>query len=301
MRWIQIIYLIFISAIGFLQGCKTFTSQPKLILSEDYLAGFEIHPLELKENFAEVQDIIQPTSCKNISKQNVRDSLSSLLIKNPSVFRDKPKPLFPSGKNLDEIANSIYSNLQLHLKIETGTEDSTQESNSIKIFTKNNTTYMYYFIFKEDDDLQPFTRILRTNFYFFCENHKMNIIFDEIKENIIFQNQYTWSDWINVSRFVVKANSKERLSINEKSTIIAHFKNRKSADQNITFPDWIVFDFDHDGSNIEKKNAIAKEKPIDEKNKTIEDRLNLLKHLNKKGLITNEEYKLKRKEILDSI
>jgi hypothetical protein len=262
-------------------GCSSFgSSKAKLILQEKNLVAFEIAEEDLPRVFSKLESKPQLSSCKNFDNRDLQYLFRSLRDENPSLFARKDKPVFPTGIALENYNKKILTAIK-------NAERSPE---------------FLFFVWKEDDSLDPFTRIQRTSFYLFCEKDHLSIIIGDWKRDIVFQNQYTWSEWITASRFIYEKPDKQRLFIIDSFQDRIQFNAERISEDTIVYHDWVNLYREKVPANkqIPKETKNTKSDPDLSKNK-LSDRLETLEDLKKKGLINEDEYRKKRKELLDSL
>lgn len=265
--------------IVFLNFCASLQNfeRTKMVLREQNLVAYQISKSEEKQILSELPFQTQITPCSWLENEEIRFFFHSIRDENPSLFGRKDRPVFPVGRELTLFSEKIQQVVQY---------------NSAE-------GYLYFFIWKEDDDLNPFTRIRRTTFYFFCSldeqnNKKLNAVFGEWKKDIAFQNQFTFSEWIATPRFTIRPSNRERFFILEGAATKMGFQNILFNQERITYPDWIVY-----YPNGLPSGGVFTSIPLNQS--SIEERLKTLEELRKKKLITEEEYKEARQRILNSL
>lgn len=228
--------------------------------------------------------------------------LGNIGLLNPSVFREKPRRIFDIPEERQKLASGFVS---LFSELEPGDA--------------------LYFVYKEEDPLSPFTRIFRTQGYVFCRNDSQNIILGEARTNVIFENQFQWNDWANPRFFPISPEARKRFQfLGGKSAsgdnVYFGYKRMNSKESKF-YPQWMVRT---KSPEIYRAELISEREilynsegnfqrpfgdpldPVvgqseDSKSKSIESRLLELESLREKKLITESEYKTKRKEILDDL
>lgn len=257
-----------------------------MVLQERNIASFQIFRAETDRIFRETGITIAPDSCRGFGVDDFRFLFHSIRDENPTLFGRKDRPVFPTGIDLTHFSEKIYSAI-------TNTEGYPE---------------FLFFVWKEDDSLNPYTRIRRTSFYLFCEKDRLSIIFGEWKRDIIFQNHYNFADWITAPRFKVKESSKQRFYLLENSQDRLQFNSERINNRPVTFYDWILMyklgtrlpsiesPKNESGQNPDRTTT----QPENSLNR-LGERLKVLEDLKGKGLISEEEFKSKRKEILDSL
>ncbi|HNH55064.1 MAG TPA: SHOCT domain-containing protein [Leptospiraceae bacterium] len=168
---------------------------------------------------------------------------------------------------------------------------------------KNNKTY--FVIVKEEDKTSPYARIFRTSFYLNRDDNHIQIVFGEVNDNINFGTQFSFTDWANPTFFKITCRRDRLLSFYGKYEIAFKFKqdptcsseNKPSYGNDITSLEnysWILID-------LNKVLEANTDKPIPVPVGNREQRLRELLKLYKKGLISKEDYELKKAEIIGEI
>lgn len=258
------------------------TKKAKLILQEKDLVSFEIKPESVPLIFSRLESPPQLTACNKVTSGELEYLFRSLRDENPSLFARKDKSIFPTGNNLQ-----IYNRKILN-----------------SIASSESKTPVLFFIWKEDDSLDPYTRIQRTTFYLFCEKNSMSLIFGEWKRDMVFQNQYTWSDWISASRFTYELTDKQRLFILDGFQDRVQFFAERKGNDTIVYHDWVkLYDDQVPQANQIPQGLLSSDekKENNKSNNSLSDRLQTLEELKNKGLINDQEYQEKRKQLLDSL
>lgn len=142
----------------------------------------------------------------------------------------------------------------------------------------------YYIIYKKEDPIAPYSRIYRTIFSLKVYEDKLVISFIEIDKNIIFGNQYTYSDWVSFQD-KAECNYKKNLSL------FKHQDNVKYTQSDICNKD-VFNNFSIHTSKLLKSPNYSKEK--------LEEKLNEINDLLKNGIINQSEYIKLRSRIIDN-
>lgn len=162
----------------------------------------------------------------------------------------------------------------------------------------------YLVVWKEDDPLSPYTKILRTTQLLVRgENQTFHFIHLELRANITFFTQYTFESWALLSPAPILPSTKPELKVKKgrlKMSLFHRIQNGKTK----LYGKWIVV-----GEEKHLPQPIYTTMPalddIEEDyqkyNQTTGNRLEELETLKQKKLITDQEYQQKRKEILDSL
>ncbi|MCC5815030.1 MAG: SHOCT domain-containing protein [Leptospira sp.] len=278
-RLFPIILLTFL--LFLLNGCASFGNpRAKLILQEKNLVAFEMAEEEIPRIFSKIDVIPKFSTCKNFSNRDLQYLFRSLRDENPSLFGRKDRPVFPTSVALENFNQKILTAIQ-------NSERSPE---------------FLFFVWKVDDSLDPYTRIQRTSFYLFCEKDSLSIIIGEWKRDIVFQNQYTWSEWITASRFTYDNPEKQRLFIIDSFQDRVQFNAERKAGETKVYQDWVNIYREKVPADKQVPKLTGDSKPTSEESKSkLSERLQTLEDLKKKGLIDEREYKEKRKELLDSL
>lgn len=179
---------------------------------------------------------------------------------------------------------------------------SLSESLTQIIIEKNNQALssLYFIVIKENDDLAPYTRILRTSFYFYCDQESIISYYGEIRDSMSYQAPYTFNDWVNAPLFQIVPNEKSRITFIERNGYKANLLTKTLNGKNL-YLDGIQWKKTSQLSNsFDKKNETNSNSNSDKKSE-IEERLETLNNLKRKGLISEQEYIEKRKKIIDEL
>lgn len=263
-------------------GCKSKKiKKSKLLIQEENLVSFQIYPREVDRIFKPTRITIAPDSCRGFTGEDFRLLFSSLRDQNPSLFGSKDRPVFPIGSELVTFVEEIQRS----------------------IATVEGYPEFLFFIWKEDDPMNPFTRIRRTTFYLFCEKDRMSLVFGEWKKDIAFQKQYTFSEWITAPRFQVQQTGKKRFFLVDNVDERIQFNVERVENQSVIYHDWILLY----KTGAKLPSYLTNPNPANKKNNSgtkldsLGERFKTLEELKRNGLINEEEYNQKRKELLDSL
>lgn len=169
----------------------------------------------------------------------------------------------------------------------------------------------FFLIVKEEDPLSPYSRIFRTTFYMNRDGNSLQMVFGEVNNNINFGTQFSFQDWSNPSFFSITCQREKNIAFNGKFEKSFEFKKDSLCVDNNKFPQksiesrvdtennyrWILV-------SLEAVLRISKEivtKPDNGKSVDREKRLGELLRLYKKGLISKDDYELKKAEILGEL
>lgn len=251
-------------------------TRAKLILQESNLASFSLSEKEVERIFAKSGLSIAPSDCQHLREADLNYLFGSIRVLHPSLFQRRGESLFPIGSELQSFSKEILTGIQ------------SLEGKPLFLF----------FVWKQNDDLAPNTRILRTSFYLFCENKRTSIILGELEKSIIFQNQYSFIDWVSAPRFTVEPGGDEQVEIYELNKDRVFFHKERLGQNGGSFQNWI--NLYQDPVAPKPNPSISQPDTISPKD-SIENRLRTLERLREDGLITEQEYNSKRREILDSL
>lgn len=251
-------------------------TRAKLVLQESNLASFSLSEEEVERIFANSGLSIAPTGCQHLREEDLNYLFGSLQVLHPSLFQRKGEPLFPIGEELQSFSKQVLNSIQ------------SLEGKPLFLF----------FVWKQDDDLAPNTRILRTSFYLFCENKRTSIILGELEKTIAFQNQYSFVEWVSAPRFTIEPSTEERILILKTSKDRISFHKERLGQNAGSFQNWINL---YQDPIAPKPNPSINHPETTSPKDSIENRLRTLERLKEDGLITEQEYNKKRSEILDSL
>ncbi len=214
------------------------------------------------------------TYLQNEEKNNFRSLIASALYqmgnKNDSLINDSAFRIF-SKELSKEIAERSYEKF----------EHSPYH------------TYQLW-ILKKEDTINPGRRIRRTVFLLYPKVDSIHFVFFELNQFIDFQTPYTFQDWSNYS--LSESNIRPSLEVYIPDSAIgtlSYYKDFQGKSEKFH----VVFQTHP--SILENATVEKSQKEKDSKN--IERRLIELKNLFDKKLISEEEFKKKREEILKSL
>ncbi|AOP35761.1 hypothetical protein A0128_19100 [Leptospira tipperaryensis] len=219
------------------------------------------------ETDAKYPTSVEPEAFKRI----LEESLFQLGNRNDSLVNETALRIFPKELS-KEIANRAFE------KFEQSSEQSYQ-----------------LWILKKEDSINPGRRIRRTVFLLYPTLDTIHFVFFELNQFIDFQTPYTFQDWSNFS--LSESNSKPSLEVFIPDSAIGKLTYFKDEVKNEFKKFHIVVPF-------RTQSAIASEPVNPPKKLNISDsekRLIELKALFDKKLISEEEYRKKREEILKSL
>lgn len=200
----------------------------------------------------------------------LEESLHQLGNKNGSLVNDSAVRIF--SKDLSgEIAARAYQNL------------------------KERPDFPYQlWILKKEDPINPGRRIRRTVFVLYPTADSFHIVFLQLDQFIDFQTPYSFQDWSNFSLSDSKPNVSLEIFIPDSAIGKSVYFRGTNSDELKKYHIQVPFD-----SLVSEKKG--REPSSVKKDKNAEDRLTELKRLYDKKLISEEEYRKKRAEILNSL
>jgi len=172
----------------------------------------------------------------------------------------------------------------------------------------------FFLVVKEEDNLSPYSRIIRTTFYLNRDGNILQMIFGEVDNNINFGTQFSFQDWANPNFFKLVCDKKKVILFEGNLASSFQFKKDSScADNNalskqdldsklesLTNYKWILVDLEKAGILSKEKNSQG-EKGDSKTRKSREMRLKELKDLYQKGLINEDDYEMKKAEVLGEL
>lgn len=207
---------------------------------------------------------------RNNFKILIADSLYQMGNRNDSLINDSAFRIFPKELS-QEIAEKSFRN-----------------------FERSPSQVFQLWILKKEDTINPGRRIRRTVFLLYPTIDSIHFIFFELNQFIDFQTPYAFQDWSNYS--LSESNLKPSLEVFIPDSAIGTLSYYKDVQGDSKKFHVIVKTNPNAPQEIEVKNP-SKEKAIQDSEK----RLLELKNLFDKKLISEEEYKRKREEILKSL
>ncbi|EMI63434.1 hypothetical protein LEP1GSC073_3985 [Leptospira noguchii str. Cascata] len=165
---------------------------------------------------------------------------------------------------------------------------------SFQNFERSPSQVYQLWILKKEDTINPGRRIRRTVFLLYPTMNSIHFIFFELNQFIDFQTPYAFQDWSNYS--LSESNLKTSLEVfipDSATGTLSYYKDVQGDSKKFHV---IVKTNPNAPQEAEVKNP-QKEKAIQDSEK----RLLELKNLFDKKLISEEEYKRKREEILRSL
>ncbi|EMJ98115.1 LA_1326/LA_4305 family lipoprotein [Leptospira alstonii] len=209
---------------------------------------------------------------RNNFKNLIADALYQMGNRNDSLFNDSALRIF-SKELSKEIGERSYE----------------------KFESSPSHTYQLW-ILKKEDMINPGRRIRRTVFLIYPTDDSIHFIFFELNQFIDFQIPYTFQDWSNYS--LSESNIKPSLEVFIPTSAIgtlSYYKDVMGEPKKFH----IVYKTRISASEQYKMKELRKETEANAKD--VEKRLMELKNLLDKKLISEEEFKKKREEILKSL
>ncbi|XDD50209.1 SHOCT domain-containing protein [Leptospira sp. WS92.C1] len=203
-------------------------------------------------------------------KTLIENTLYHLGNKNDSLFNDTALRIF-SKELSGEIAERSFQN-----------------------FERNPNQPYQLWILKKEDSINPGRRIRRSVFLLYSTADSFHFVFLELNQFIDFQTPYSFQDWANYS--LSESNIRPSLEVFIPDSAIGTISYFKAENSNESVKYHIFTKF-----NPVKDSNFTKEETRNSPFKDTEKRLLELKSLYDKKLISEEEYKKKREEILKSL
>lgn len=156
----------------------------------------------------------------------------------------------------------------------------------------------YLVLIKMDDPLSPLTKLLRTSVIILKTIDGYVIAIPELKQNMTFPSQYIFDDWTLYEIPSLKPYYKRELKLKQSDALMSFYREDSPSKISIFGKVIIIND-----TNLLPKIPLLKISEEDEiqqpnKSTSVTERLKVLEDIRKKKLITGEEYKNKKKEIL---
>ncbi|MBK8396996.1 MAG: hypothetical protein IPL26_17415 [Leptospiraceae bacterium] len=223
--------------------------------------------------------------------------LDEKLIKNIFFSIRKEKSILPSLVKDNLWDSEIIEELTIVVM------DMTKSENLHKTF---------FVVIKTEDSLSPFSRIFRNTFYFNRDGNILQFVFGEINNNINFGTQYSFQDWSNPSFFSIRCKNEKEVTFSGKLEKSFEFKedsncadnskiSQKSSNSkldNLINYRWVLVNLENAFGLLNATPSISIPK---EGSRDREKRLGELLRLFKKGLISRDDYELKKAEILGEL
>ncbi|MBM9499550.1 SHOCT domain-containing protein [Leptospira sp. 201903071] len=201
----------------------------------------------------------------------LEESLFQLGNRNDSLVNDTALRIFPKELS-KEISNRSFEKLE-----------------------KSPEQIYQLWILKKEDSINPGRRIRRTVFLLYPTSEAIHFIFFELNQFIDFQTPYSFQDWSNFS--ISESNLKPSLEVFIPDSAIGKLKYFKEEPGDEFKKFHILAHFQTQSHTTpETSDALKKINISDSEKRLIE-----LKGLFDKKLISEEEYKKKREEILKSL
>lgn len=207
---------------------------------------------------------------RNNFKTLIADALYQMGNRNDSLINDSAFRIFPK-----ELCQEIAER-------------------SIRNFESSPSYVFQLWILKKEDTINPGRRIRRTVFLLYPTIDSIHFVFFELNQFIDFQTPYAFQDWSNYS--LSESNLKPSLEVfipDSAIGILSYYKDTQGESKKF---------------HVVLKTGATKSQDVEvktpQKAKAIQDsekRLLELKNLFDKKLISEEEYKRKREEILKSL
>ncbi|WP_244310398.1 SHOCT domain-containing protein [Leptospira noumeaensis] len=254
----------------FTSACSSLTRKIKLVDSSASLAFFEVEEEEWKTIFPRE---ISKLTINNKNFVQLTNVLKTIQYKRGVLAYEDWEVLVPDAY-LSEI-----------------------QKFSEKIIT-NQEPKVYLCIFKVDDILSPNVKILKTSFYILSTDEGLVILFHEMNTNISFQTQYSFEDWVIFHPSEIRPIYRPELWLRDKQNT-SMYKD-KAAVKNAIYGNVVVFNIPELLSNPPLFRYPKEDEIVvpTEQWKSVPEKLKALEEMRKNKLITDEEYNLKKKELL---
>lgn len=267
-----------------LSSCISFE---KGIQSKLYFSSSNIAVYKLEENFLSHANV--PSVNKVPIDEKLIQKIFFSIRKEKSILQVSGKETLWELETVDELAPVI--------------KDILSEANRDKTF---------FLVVKEEDNLSPYSRLFRTTLYMNREANVLQLIFGEVNNNINFGMQFSFQDWANPNFFKLGCEKKKVVQFDGRLAPSFQYKKDSTCAANLdlsketlesrleilTNYKWVLVD-------LEKANILSKEKDSENQTgksrKSREIRLKELQDLYKKGLITKDDYEMKKAEILGEL
>ncbi|PJZ83732.1 hypothetical protein CH366_10940 [Leptospira harrisiae] len=263
-------YLFVVIPFFFILGCSSFASKIKLIDSSASLAFFEVDEAEWRNIFPEEISNLK-VNTKNFGV--LPNLLKSIQYKRGVLAYEDWDVLVPESylPEIQKFAEKIGTN---------------QESK------------VYLCIYKLDDILSPNVKILKTSFYILGTEEGLVLLFHEINTNISFQTQYSFEDWVIFHPTIIKPIYRPELWLRDKQNT-SIYKN-SSLSKNGIYGNVVLYHVPELMPNPPLFRYPKEEETTvpTEQWKSVPEKLKTLEEMRKNHLITDEEYKRKKTELL---
>lgn len=213
---------------------------------------------------------------------------------------------FSSASELNEVLDSIYIKQNIFSSEDWSKILPKYILDEVKIaFERNEFTdlqvesnYGFLCLVKMDDPLSPNTKILRTSFYIYGTKEGFLIILKDINQNISFPTQYTFEDWVLFKPSRIFPILKPQIWLKGKPENLKMFQTRDDSKPQV-YPNIILYK----GTQFRDLPFVWKtpgeSDEVDLKNwESVPEKLRSLKQMREEGLITEEEFNRKKKELL---
>lgn len=254
----------------FVFGCSSFSRKIKLIESSASIAFFEVEEEEWKKIFPTEISLLK-INANNFNE--LTTVLKSIQYKRGVLAYEDWDVLVPESylPDIQKFAEKIG---------------------------KNEEPKVYLCILKLDDILSPNVKILKTSFYFLSTKNGLVLLFHEMNTNITFQTQYSFEDWVIFHPSLIQPIYRPELWLRDKYQTSLY--KDKSRSKNAIYGNIIIFNVPELIPNpplfrYPKEDEIN---PPLEPWKSVPEKLKALEEMRKNKLITDEEYDLKKTELL---
>jgi hypothetical protein len=166
---------------------------------------------------------------------------------------------------------------------------------------KRESAFGYLVLMKKDDPLSPLTKILRNSFLIVKTETGYIFSIPDLNQNLTFATQYKFDDWALYQIPKINSSKKQELKIKPNQLDFSLYKEITSEGHNYYERIMIIKDKKFLPDPLVFRMLDSDELEVPLQNKPVIERLKTLEELRKNGLITEEEYRLKKVEIIKDI
>jgi|JI8StandDraft_1071087.scaffolds.fasta_scaffold03473_8 hypothetical protein len=161
--------------------------------------------------------------------------------------------------------------------------------------------YAYLVLIKKEDPLSPLLKVLRSSYLIIKTEGGYILAIPDLNQNLTFATQYKFDDWTLYQIPKITSSKKQELKI--KPNQIGFSIYRDIVGQEVRYYDRIMIlnDKKYLPNPLLFKTPEPDDVPIKIQTQSVMERLTALEELKKKGMITEEEYKNKKTEILKDL
>jgi len=159
----------------------------------------------------------------------------------------------------------------------------------------------YLVLIKKEDPLSPSLKILRSSFLIMKTDGGYIFAIPDLNQNLTFSTQYKFDDWALYQIPKISSSKKQEIKIKPNQIQFSIYKEQ--VEESMRYYDRILVIDDKKylpDPNIFKTPDLD-DLPLQKQNKTVLERLRSLEELKVNGMISEEEYKNKKAEILKEL